>query len=125
LFFVFLVAPIAIVVAVSFTPQAAVSFPYQGFSFRWYVRLVEYRPFVDSLFTSLYLALSSALVAVTLAVPAALALGRGTSQATSATVAFLLAPIAIPALVIGLSLLYYLSNLGLGVSYTSLLWHTP
>ena len=59
LFFVFLVAPIAIVVAVSFTPQTAVSFPYQGFSFRWYVRLVEYRPFVDSFFTSIYLAFYS------------------------------------------------------------------
>jgi putative spermidine/putrescine transport system permease protein len=121
LFFAFLVAPIAVVVAVSFTPQAGVSFPYQGFSFRWYARLIEYRPFVDSLFTSLYLALSSALVAVLIAVPAALALGRNTGRAATATVAFLLAPIAIPALVIGLSLLYYLSNLGLGVSYTSLL----
>lgn len=121
LFFVFLVAPIAVVVAVSFTPQAAVSFPYQGFSLRWYARLIEYRPFIDSLLTSLYLALSSALVAVIFAVPAALSLGRNTSRSATATVAFLLAPIAIPALVIGLSLLYYLSNLGLGVSYISLL----
>lgn len=121
LFFVFIFAPIVIVVAVSFTPQASVSFPFHGVSLRWYRRVWEYKPFVDSLITSLYLALGSAAIAVVMAVPAALYLGRSRGSAARAVTAFLLAPIAIPALVIGLALLYFLSDLGIGVSFTALL----
>lgn len=120
-FFLFIVAPIAVVVAVSFTPEAGLQFPYEGFSMRWYRRVWEYKPFVDSLVTSLVLALLSALLAIVVAVPAALHLGRARGTAASSIAAFLLAPIAIPALVIGFALLYYLSRLGIGLSFTSLL----
>jgi len=120
-FFIFIFAPIAIVVAVSFTPEAGVNFPFQGFSLRWYERILEYRPFLDSLLTSLYLALASALVAMMFAIPAALFLGRSRSRWCTTVASFLLAPIAIPALVIGLALLYFLSSLGLGASFLALL----
>lgn len=120
LFFVFIFAPIVIVVAVSFTAEQGVQFPFKGTSFQWYVRLWEYKPFLDSLLTSLYLALSSALAAILFAVPAALYLGRSTSAAATGIASFLLAPIAIPALVIGMSLLYFLSAIGIGVSFTAL-----
>ncbi|WP_459615080.1 ABC transporter permease [Bordetella sp. 2513F-2] len=120
LFFIFVFAPIAVVVAVSFTAEQGVQFPYRGTSFQWYVRLWEYKPFVDSLLTSLYLAMASALAAIVLAVPAALYLGRSQGAAATAIASFLLAPIAIPALVIGMSLLYFLSAIGIGVSFTAL-----
>lgn len=121
LFFVYIFAPIAIVVAVSFTPENGVQVPFEGFSLRWYHRLWEYKPFIDSLLTSLYLALASSLIAILVAVPAALYLGRSQGRASNGIAAFLLAPIAIPALVIGLSLLYFLSAIGIGVSFMALL----
>jgi len=122
LFFVFVFAPIAVVVAVSFTAEQGVQFPFRGTSLQWYVRLWEYKPFVDSLITSIYLALASAVSAMILAVPAALYLGRAGNGATATAIAsFLLAPLAIPALVIGMSLLYFLSAIGIGVSFTALL----
>jgi putative spermidine/putrescine transport system permease protein len=121
LFFTFLIAPIVVVVAVSFTAGNAITVPYHGMSLRWYRRLIEYRPFIDSLMTSVYLALSSAFVAILLAVPAAIALGRSRSATAAALTTFLLAPVAIPALVIGFSLLYFLSSLGMGVSFAALL----
>lgn len=121
LFFLFLIAPIAIVVVASFTPTAAISVPYDGFSLRWYRRIVQYRPFVDSLGTSVALALSSACVAVLLAVPAALGLGRSRGALAAGITTFLLAPVAIPALIIGFSLLYFLSSIGIGVSFVALL----
>lgn len=121
LFFVALIAPIVVVVLVSFTPGEALTLPVTAFSMRWYRRLWEYQPFVDSLITSLYLALSSSFIAILVAVPAAIGIGQSRSRVATALTTFLLAPIAIPALVIGLSLLYFLSNIGIGVSYAALL----
>ncbi len=121
LFVTFLLAPILIVVAVSFTPGQALVFPYSGFSLRWYERAIEYRPFMTSLMTSLYLAAASAALAILLAVPAALGLARAQGRWANLLVAFLLSPLAIPPLVIGLSLLYYLSNIGITRSFPSLL----
>ena len=120
LFFVFVFAPIAVVVAVSFTAEQGVQFPFHGTSLQWYVRLWEYKPFIDSLLTSLYLAIASAAAAILLAVPAALYLGRSTGAVATVIASFLLAPIAIPALVVGMSLLYFLSAIGIGVSFTAL-----
>ncbi|WP_434108703.1 ABC transporter permease [Paraburkholderia caffeinilytica] len=121
LFFVALIAPIVVVVIVSFSPDETLSVPVSGISFRWYLRLWEYRPFVDSLLTSLYLALSASLIAILIAVPAAIGVGRSRGRLATALTTFLLAPIAIPALVIGLSLLYFLSSIGIGVSFAALL----
>ncbi len=121
LFCIFLLAPILIVVAVSFTPGEAMTFPFKGFSLRWYARIVAYQPFMTSLATSLYLALASAALAIVLAVPAALGLARAKGRAANACMAFLLSPLAIPPLVIGLSLLYYLSKIGITASAPALL----
>jgi putative spermidine/putrescine transport system permease protein len=121
MFFIALIAPIVIVVLVSFSPDESLAIPVADVSLRWYRRLWEYRSFVDSLMTSLYLALSSSFIAILIAVPAALGVGNSRSRAATALTTFLLAPIAIPALVIGLSLLYFLSNIGIGVSFMALL----
>lgn len=120
-FFLFILAPIVVVVAVSFTPESGLQIPYQGFSLRWYRRVWEYQPFVDSLVTSLVLALLSALLAILVAVPAALYLGRSRGTVANGIAAFLLAPIAIPALIIGFALLYFFASLGIGVSFIALL----
>ncbi|TCT03075.1 ABC transporter permease [Paralcaligenes ureilyticus] len=120
LFFVYLLAPIVIVVAVSFTPDNGMEFPFSGFSLRWYHQAWEYKPFVDSLIISLELALVSGLAAAFVAVPSALFLGRGTSRMSVMLATFLLSPIAIPALVIGLALLYFLAKIGIGVSFLAL-----
>src|SRR3954466_9848094 len=55
-FMLFMIAPILVVVVVSFSSQGFVSFPVRSFSLRWYYRIIEYRPFVDSLIVSLELA---------------------------------------------------------------------
>jgi putative spermidine/putrescine transport system permease protein len=121
LFFIFTFAPIVVVVAVSFSAGQGMQFPFKGTSWQWYVRLWQYKPFVNSLLTSLLLALSSAMVAIVFAVPAAIYLGRASNAAATAIGSFLLAPIAIPTIVLGLSLLYFLSAIGVGISFMALL----
>jgi putative spermidine/putrescine transport system permease protein len=121
LFFVFMLAPIVVVVVVSFSDASFVAFPIARVSLRWYRRIWEYRPFMDSLIVSLELAVASAACAALLGVPAALALTRSRARFADAVSTFLLAPLSMPMIVLGFSLLYYLSWLGLGVSFASLL----
>ncbi|SDR63458.1 putative spermidine/putrescine transport system permease protein [Rhizobiales bacterium GAS113] len=121
LFFVFLVAPILIVVIVSFSSQSYVGFPLTGLSLKWYWRIWEYRPFIDSMITSTELALASAFCGAVLAVPAAIGLSRSDSSAAAALVSFLMSPLSVPAVMLGFALLYYLSWMGFGVSFLSLL----
>lgn len=118
---VFIVAPILVVVAVSFSARSFVAFPITELSLRWYWRIVEYRPFIDSLITSLWLALGSATLGALISVPAALAIARSGSAMATAVASFILAPLSIPAIVLGFALLYYLSSLSFGVSFPALL----
>jgi putative spermidine/putrescine transport system permease protein len=120
-FVIFLLAPIVIVVLASFTPGDALAVSVDGISLRWYRRFLEYRPFTDALITSLVLALLATALAACLAVPAAIAFARAESRAGMAVTAFLLSPLAVPPLVIGLSSLYYLSEIGIGNSFVALL----
>ncbi len=119
-FFVFMLAPIVAVVAVSFNSAAFISFPFEGFSFRWYHRIIEYTPFITSLVTSIKLAVLATASASLFAIPAALALARSRSVAASAISALLLAPLAVPAIVLGFALLYFLGSLHFGVSFLAL-----
>ena len=120
LFYLFIAAPILIVVVVSFSSQAFVSFPIEGFSLRWYYRIWEYRPFLDSLLVSIELGACATIAASLLGVPAALAIGRSNSRWTEAAAVFLLSPLSMPLIILGFVLLFYCSRIGLGVSFASL-----
>jgi len=121
LFLAFIILPIAAVVVVSFSSSSYIVFPIPGYSWRWYRHIVEYRPFISSLITSIELALASALTSTVLGVPAALALARTRHVAAGWVGNFLLAPLSVPAIVLGFALLYFLSALSFGLSFPALL----
>ena len=121
LFVLFIAAPIVSVVAVSFSTASFIVFPIPAYGWRWYQRIVEYKPFMDGLLVSIEVAVASSVLATLLGVPAALALARLRGGVAEGVANLLLAPISVPAIVLGFSLLYYLSALGLGLSFMSLL----
>lgn len=103
--FVFLYAPLAFLVVFSFnsTRQDAV---FTGFSLRWYSALMEDRRIVDGFLLSLKVALTSATLATVLATLAAYALVRsGAFRGRSWMSAMLNAPLVMPEVIIGMSLL--------------------
>lgn len=120
-FFAFIIAPIAIVVLISFQSANYIAFPITSLSMKWFVRIVEYEPFLDSLIVSFEIAFAAAFLAAVLGVPAALAIVRSRSRRADLVMTFLLSPLSIPLIVLGFALLFYLSALGLGVSFVSLL----
>lgn len=121
IFMVFLFLPIVVVVYASFSDVNYIAFPIQGFSWRWYRHVFDYAPFMQSLKVSIQIAVGSALLSVALGVPAALWAARSQTAAANWVAVFLLSPLSVPAIVLGFSLLYLLSAMGLGVSFMSLL----
>jgi putative spermidine/putrescine transport system permease protein len=121
LFFLFMLAPIVVVVVISFQSAEFVAFPIESFSLRWFVRIIDYAPFRDALLVSFEIAIGSAILACMIGVPAALAVVRMRSRAADLITTFLLSPLSIPLIVLGFALLFYLSAIGFGVSFLSLL----
>ncbi len=121
LFFGFLLMPIMVVVVVSFSSSSFITFPLPGFSLQWYQRIIDYRPFMQSLLVSIEIAVLSGLAGTALGVPAAIWAAREQSWSGELCKNFMLAPISVPAILLGFSLLYMLSAMTLGVSFISLL----
>ncbi len=121
LFVLFMLAPILVVVAISFTSAGYVGFPMPGLSLRWFVRVLQYEPFLRSIRVSLEVAAGATLLACLLGIPAALALARSDRRASQAMMAYLISPLSIPMIVLGFAALFYLSRLGIGLSLAALL----
>jgi putative spermidine/putrescine transport system permease protein len=103
--FLFLFAPILIVVLASFNAGAAFSFPPHAFTTRWYTMIKP--SFFDALSVSLIVASIATLVATLVGTPGALALARGRFSGRDAVNAAFLSPLMVPALVTGIALFQF------------------
>jgi putative spermidine/putrescine transport system permease protein len=102
-------APIVMVVLISFFDQEIVTFPPEGLTLRWYVNAWSQRDFARGFVTSLQIALAATLIGVPLGTAASLALARSRMIGKSVLNTFLLAPLAVPAIVAGSALyMFYL-----------------
>jgi spermidine/putrescine transport system permease protein len=110
---VFLYAPIAILLLFSFNDSDVPAFPLSGFTTRWYHDFATNADLKGALTTSALVAVCSSAVAVLLGVFAAIALVRRRFFGKSAVSALLLAPLVIPYLVFGVSLLLFFHATGI------------
>ena len=102
-------APIVMVAVISFFTNEIVSFPPTGWTLRWYANAWDQRDFVRGFITSVEVAGLAALVGVPLGTAASLALVRSRLPGKAVLNTFLLAPLAVPAIVAGAALyMFYL-----------------
>lgn len=102
-------APLVSVVATSFFDQI-VTFPPERLTLRWYVNAWQQRDFARGFLTSLQVALVATAIGVPVGTAAAYGLSRGRLPGKAALNTFLLAPLAVPAIVAGSALyLFYVS----------------
>jgi spermidine/putrescine transport system permease protein len=121
---VFLYAPIVILIVFSFNDSEIVSFPWLGFTTRWYQEFVHEPALLAALKTSLLVASLTAVGATTLAIPASIALVRRRFFAKGAVAGLLLAPLVIPLVVMGISLLILFNTIGVPLSpFTAAIGH--
>jgi len=117
LFIAFILAPLVVVIAVSFTSRGYISLPTDGLSLRWFEAILEQRQFINAFLMSSWLAFVAATVAIILAVPAALALARYRFPGRSTLMAFFLSPLMIPHVVMGIAFLRFFNLAGLSGSF--------
>ena len=117
LFILFILAPLVVVIAVSFTPEGYISLPVNGLSLRWFEAILDQSQFIDAFVMSAWLALVAASVSVALAVPAALALARYRFPGRGMLTAFFLSPLMIPHVVMGIAFLRFFNMAGLSGSF--------
>ncbi len=112
--FAFLYLPIVALVAYSFNGSRLVTV-WGGFSTRWYGALLSNQPLLDAAWLSLRLAFVSATLASVLGTLAALALARhGRFAGRTLFSGMVLAPLVMPEVITGLSLLLLFVSLDIG-----------
>ncbi len=121
LVYVWMFTPIAAVVILSFNPQQFGSFPMEGFSFRWYVKLVHNETILNAFKNSLVLGSLTAIVTTAIGIPAAMAFVRYEFPGKNTLNTLLLTPIMIPEVVLGVALLLFIRWLQQPKSFALLL----
>jgi putative spermidine/putrescine transport system permease protein len=110
---VFLLAPIVVIIAVSFNSTALFTFPPPHWSLRWYMSLWDSRSWREAGIFSLALASLVALAALCLGVPAAYGLARDRFRGRKLVEGFLISPTVVPSIVLALGLYMLFSPLHL------------
>jgi putative spermidine/putrescine transport system permease protein len=117
----FLLCPIVVTVGSAFTATDYVAFPPQGLSLKWFRAAFANGEFVHGFATSLILAVLNALIATTVGTAAALGLARARFRGHDAVTTFLLSPLMLPAIVLGVAILQFLAAVGLLGTLTGVL----
>jgi putative spermidine/putrescine transport system permease protein len=105
---VFLIGPFVIIVAASLSAGETLAFPPQGLSLQWVAKVFTIDSFRASFAMSMVLAIGGTLFALILGVPAAYALSRYKLPFGETIRTVVSAPIIVPGIIVGLSILRYL-----------------
>ena len=116
----YLLAPLAIVVTISFSAAPFLQFPPPGFSLRWYENLFGDTGWTSSLLVSLQILVPSALLATVLGTAAAYALIRGSMPGAAVIQACLMLPIVVPGIITAAALFGVFRGFGLNGTLTGL-----
>jgi ABC-type spermidine/putrescine transport system permease subunit II len=120
-----LVLPALIVVPISFTNSSFLSFPPQGFSWRWYETFLSSPIWQAAILRSTIVATLTALASVAMGLGAALTLARLGGRSSNALFAFFVAPLILPRIVIAVGLFYLFARMGLiGTEIGLVIGHT-
>lgn len=117
----FLVAPLIVVIGVSFTESNFLRFPPEGLSLKWYDVVVTNPLYVNAFWLSIQIAGIGTLIALVLGVPACLILVRKKFWGAQAISALFLSPLILPTVVLGVAILQYASALGFVRTFWALL----
>ncbi len=112
-----LVFPSLLVVISSFNASDFLTFPPQGWSLRWYSAMVRNWEIRQSALLSLKVAVLVVVLDVVIGVPAAFPLVRSRFRGRDFLMTFILSPLMLPGIVIGIGLLFFYMLMGLALSF--------
>lgn len=108
--FVYILAPLVVIVATSFGTTGYIVFPPEGFTLRAYGRMLQNPLYVSGFLTSLMLASIATLIALPVALPASYAIARLDFPGARAIESLFLSPLVLPGLVSAVALTIFLSR---------------
>ncbi len=117
----FLLAPLIVIAAASFSPTPVFDLPVGGASLRWYGRIGQMDGFWPALGLSLQIAALSTAIALVLGTLAAIAITQGKLPGSEAIGTVLVSPLMMPGLVLGIALLQYYRAIGFSAAWSGLL----
>ena len=115
-----LLAPLAVVVIVSFSSAPFLQFPPPGLSWRWYQALASDPAWLDSIIVSLQVLAGAATLATGMGTAAAYALAQGQIPGAGVIRGLLMAPIVVPGILVAAGLFGVFRGLGLNGTLTGL-----
>ncbi len=105
LVFVFMYAPIVVLMVYSFNDSKSSSAVWKGFTFDWYIEMINDSQMMKALQTTLIIALASAVIATIIGTLAAIGIHKMGRRSKNAVMNITYVPVLSPDIVIGISLL--------------------
>lgn len=118
---IFIVLPLVVVIAVSFTPGEFLSFPPKGISLEWYVAYFQSQEWLYSTQTSLLIAIGATIISTVLGGGAAFALDRYNFRFSQLLGVSYTLPIMLPPIVISVAFLTFFYTLNIAGTIWSVL----
>ena len=117
----YVLAPLAIVIIVSFSAAPFLQFPPPGLSLRWYQNLFGNPDWKNSIIVSIEVLIPSSIMATLLGTAAAYALVRGRIPGATLITACLMLPVVVPGIITAAALFGIYRGLGLNGTLTGLI----
>lgn len=107
--FLFVFAPIIVLVPVAFSSVSYLVFPPPGYSTRWFESILSDTVWVSSFLHSLKVGLVATIVTIALGLPSAVALVRGSYHGKSVIYFFIASPLIVPTVITAISVYLFLA----------------
>ncbi|MGU3401129.1 ABC transporter permease [Brucellaceae bacterium D45D] len=120
LLYLFLLAPILVVVPLSFSNDNYLTFPPQSWGVRWYVEMLNHDMLIQAFWISLGIACVVTVLSLLAGIPAAYAIRRYQFRGREALLNLFTAPLLLPSIVLGLAILLVFVRLELLGTFTGL-----
>ncbi|MBL4935098.1 ABC transporter permease [Clostridium sp. YIM B02515] len=108
LVYIFLIAPLLIIVVTAFDSSNVMAFPPKGFSMKWFINVFSSDTFMTTLGISVKVAVLATIIALIIGVPAAYALSRKSYRGKAVIQNIFLSPIIVPGVVLGFAFFRFL-----------------
>lgn len=116
--YIFLMAPILLIVVLSLNSGEFLLFPIEGVSLRWFGELYASRQFMNAILTSLQVAGIATFVSGILGTAAAIYCVRHAGRLRGLLRLYIMLPLLIPEILTAIALLFYMYQIGIGTSYS-------
>ncbi|MGE0007059.1 MAG: ABC transporter permease [Parvibaculaceae bacterium] len=118
---VFLMAPLLVIVPLSFNAESVLIFPIREWSLRWYELVLSSAEWREAAANTLFVAVCTASLSTVLGTLAALGLHRHDFRLRTLVVAILLSPMIVPLIVTAISIYFFFALFGLIGTYRGLI----